>query len=251
MRSISRVIFGLSLLAPINSAAQTLPGGSIHLSWDDCYLNSTDSWRFNKSFSCNGNSGPAFLLFASVIPPAGLQQYVGSIAVFDVQSATPALPLWWTFQAGGCRPSTNLTAAPSSGLTSCLDLSDNTQFGGIDYAAGLPEMLPYRARLRTAYAMDAALAHPLTSTEELTVLQISINRNRTTGVGACAGCSTPVCIVFNSLLLDQVDPNLPRGLVTSGEQQWVTWQGASDAVSCPAATPVETRTWGQIKSLYR
>lgn len=236
----------LALSATVASA-QTLPGGSIHLAWDDCYF-AGGGGGIDKTFACNSNAGAARNIFASVVPPTGLTQYVGHIAVFDLQSATSPLPLWWQFQAGGCRLATSLTAAPAAGVTSCLDLTDNPQFGGIDYAAAGSG--PNRARLRTAYAMDAGLAGPVADTDELTVLQISINNNRTTGAGSCAGCNVPVCLVFNSLLLDQVDTNLPRGLVSSGEQQFVTWQG-SVGVACPAATPTQSKTWGQVKSLYR
>lgn len=232
----------LALSATVASAQ------SIHLAWDDCYF-AGGGGGVDKTFACNSNAGAARSIFASVIPPAGLTQYVGSVCVFDLQAADAALPAWWQFQAGGCRLATSLTAAPAAGVTSCLDLTDNPQFGGIDYAVGGSG--PNRARLRTAYAMDAGLAGPVGTTDELTVMQISINNNRTTGAGSCAGCNIPVCLVFNSLLLDQVDPNLPRGLVSSGEQQFVTWQGASAVTPCPAATPTQSKTWGQVKSLYR
>ena len=233
----------LALSATVASA-QNLPGGSIHMGWDDCYFGGAGGGS-DMTFACNTNAGAAFNAYASVIPPAGLTQFVGSAGVFDIQGASAALPLWW--QIGGCRASSSLTAAPAAGVTSCLDLTDNPQFGGLDYNF---TNSPNRARLRTAYAMDAGLAGPV-SVDEYTVLVLTINRQRTTGTGSCAGCATPVCIVFNSLLLDQVDPLLPKGNVTSGEQQWVTWQGLSSQVPCPAATPTQSKTWGQVKSLYR
>jgi len=233
----------LALCATVASA-QTLPGGSIGLAWDDCV---GGGGSIDKAFACNSNAGAAFTLFASVTPPAGLVQYVGHIAVIDLQSATPALPDWWKIGAvaPACRVASALAAAPAAGATTCLDLTDNTQFGGIDYDFSAS---PNRSRLRTAYAMDAGLAGPVASTDELTVLQISINRSRTTGTGSCAGCLTPMCIVFNSLLLDQVNTSLPRGLVSSGPQQYATWQGGGQ---CPGTTPTQARTWGQVKSLYR
>jgi len=243
----------LALSATVASA-QTLPGGSIHIMWDDCYAAGGGGGAVNKTFACNSNAGASFTAYASVVPPSGLTQYVGHIAVLDLQSATPALPDWWKIGATtppACRVASALGAAPAAGATTCLDLTDNTQFGGIDYNFSAS---PNRARLRTAYAMDAGLAGPVADTDELTVLAISINRSRTVLQGAiqpCTGCSTPVCLVFNSLLLDQVDPNLPRGLVSSGEQQFVTWQGSSAQVPCPGATPTQNKTWGQVKSLYR
>lgn len=228
-------------LSATTASAQILPGGSIGLAWDDCV---SGGGAVDQAFACTQNTGTAFSLIASVTPPAGLTEYVGSAAVIDFQSAASPMPLWW--QYGGCRLATSMTAAPAAGITTCLDLTDNPQFGGIDYAYGFGGT--NRARLRTAYAMDAGLAHPVQSVDEMTVLQISINRNRTTGTGSCSGCLQPVCIVFNSLLLDQVNPSLPKGYVTSGPQQFATWQGGG---SCPGSTPTQSRTWGQVKSLYR
>ncbi len=232
----------LALSATVASA-QNLPGGSINLAWGDCYFGGAGG-TVDQAFACNLNTGAAFTLFASVVPPTGLTQFVGTAAVIDFQSAASPMPLWW--QYGGCRLSTSLTAAPAAGVTSCPDLTNNPQFGGIDYAYGFGGL--NRARLRTAYAIDAGLAGPVSDAAELTVLQLTINKNRTTGTGSCAGCLTPVCIVFNSLLLDQVNPALPKGVVTSGPQQFATWQGGG---SCPGSTPTQSRTWGQVKSLYR
>ncbi len=230
----------LALSANVASA-QILPGGQINLGWGDCHAG---GGAVDQAFTCGSNTGLAFSLYASVVPPAGLTEFVGTAGVIDFQSAASPMPLWW--QYGGCRASSSLTAAPAAGVTTCFDLTDNPQFGGIDYAYGFGGT--NRARLRTAYAMDAGLAHAVQSVDEMTVLQISINRQRTTGAGSCSGCLTPVCIVFNSLLLDQVTTTLPKGYVTSGPQQFATWQGGG---SCPGSTPTQSRTWGQVKSLYR
>lgn len=248
MRSIPRLMLSLALFATSSASAQTLPGGSIHLAWDDCY---GGGGAANKAFACDTNVGQPFSLYASVVPPPGVTQYVGHLAVFDLRWSSAQLPNWWRIGSTtppSCRVASSLSAVPAAGATTCLDVTGHPQFGGIDYNF---TNSPGDARLRTAYAMETHLAGPLASTQELTVLAITIDRRRTTGTGSCAGCAEPVCIEFVSLLLDQVDLNLPQARVTTGEQRFVTWNGPAPFTSCPASTPVQPRTWGQVKSLYR
>jgi len=218
-----------------------LGGGSIHLTWDDCY---GGDGGFTKSFACDADVTQPFMLIASVIPPQGITQYVGHISVFELHFQSSPMPDWWSF--GQCRASNSITASPPAGESSCPDLVDLPQFGGQDYR--IRYQAPNRARLRSAYAINANFAGPLQSDHEAVVLRISVAGDRTTGPNACAGCGIGMCIAFNSLLLDQVDPNLPRGLVTSGEQQVAYWNGQG---YFPCYTPTQPRTWGQLKSLYR
>jgi len=246
MRLIRPVLLSLPLLVPADAMVQTLPGGTIHFAWDDCY---GGGGAANKAWVCDSNVGAPFTLYASVVPPPGLTQYVGHLAVFDLWSSTSLMPNWWRFSFAGCRLSSSLTAVPALGATTCPDVISHPQFGGIDYA--FPFGDGNLTRLRTAYAVESHLAGPLGSTEELTALAISIDRRRTTGTPICTGCSVPLCIEFKSVLLDQLDPNLPKGLVTTGEQRYVSWNGPAPNTPCPASTPVESRTWGQVKSLYR
>ncbi len=245
MRQLIRGFVAALMVAGMFGASTASAQGGLNLSWDDCGTNG----GADMAFACNANTGTAFNLFASVANSSTVNQYVGSAAVFDFQSQGSTLPDWW--QYGGCRLSTSLTAAPAAGATTCPDITDNPQFGGIDYASGF-EGNANRSRLRTAYAMDAGLAGQLTAGVERTVIQISINRQRTTGTGSCAGCSTPMCLVFNSVLLDDVNPALPRTIETAPlNRRHVTWQGTPSGFICPDAVPTKSRTWGQLKSLYR
>ena len=218
---------------------------SMNLAWSDC-SNDGLGGTSNMSFACNTNTGDTFKLFASVRPPSGITDYTGNACTLDLQSATAgSFPLWWQF--GGCRLASALAAAPSSAQTTCPDLSTLPHFGGIDYNF---TNYPNRARLRTAYSIEGGASHPLDSLLEQTVLAITVNRSRTVNTGSCSGCTVPLCIVWSSILIDrQTGPDVT--LITAGERYWATWQGASQSVPCPAATPVQSRTWGQVKSLYR
>lgn len=234
----------LAAVAPRVLIAQTLPGGGISLAWDDCY---TGGGGASKTFACDADAAQPFMLIASVIPPQGITQYVGTIAMIRFQFGSGIMPDWWSF--GSCQPGNGITAAPmmpSANDASCPDLFEALHFGGQDFQ--VQHHRPGMARLRTAYAIDPVLTGPVTLNEEAVVLRIRISGRRTAGAGACAGCQAALCILFESLLLDQVDPNLPRGLVTSGEQQFAYWN-VHGPITC--YTPTEPRTWGQLKSLYR
>ena len=245
MRQLIRGFVAAVVAAGMFGASTASAQGGLNLSWDDCGTNG----NVDATFACNTNAGAAFSLFASAAASSGLSTFVGTVAVFDFQSETSTLPDWWGY--GACRLATSLTAAPAAGVTTCPDITDNPQFGGIDYAIAF-ESNANRARLRTAYAMDAGLAGALPAGTEYTVMQLSINRNRTTGTGACTGCETPMCLVLNSVFLDQVDTTAPRVTETQPlQRRHVTWQGAPTGFTCPDAVPTKSRTWGQLKSLYR
>lgn len=228
-----------------SAGAQPLSVGQLDLAWDDCY-NGGLGGGAQRSFACDSNDGEPIHLVLSVITPVGLTQFIGSAAVIDFASAQTTLPDWWSF--GACRASSSLTAVPPAGETSCIDLVEHSQFGGIDYAMLSTIGAPHRARLRTAYAVDASLAGPVPGDVERALIRVTMNRARTIGAGACEGCPQPVCIAANSVLLDQSDPNLPDALITQGAQLFVLWQQA-EKFDC--LTSVRSSTWGQLKSLYR
>jgi len=86
-----------------------------------------------------------------------------------------------------------------------------------------------------------------------------VSNIKTVGTGACAGCQTGVCIVFNSILLNT--PILANDRTLSGpsngtDSNYCMWQGGGNPTvgvitGCPAATPTKQRTWGAVKALYR
>ena len=244
MRRASFLLLAAVLLVSV--PAQSLAGAerSLALAWDDCY-NEGNGGGATKSFACDTNEGDVFKLIASVVPPLGMLTYVGQAAVFDLQTGATALPDWW--RIGACRVSSSLTAAPNAGGSSCLELVDEEHFGGLDYAIA-SQGNPRQARLRTAFAFDASRATALTGGEERALLEIRLDRSRTAGPGACAGCGEALCIVLNSVLLDELDTNTPRVVLTSGPQAMVLWQSPGQW-NC--ITPTKPRTWGQLKSLYR
>ena len=236
----------LALTAAVASAQ-----GGINLAWSRCYGEQVAVT--NRTFACTTNSGTN-LAVASFIPPADVAALNGNELVFDLQSSTATLPAWWAFKnTGTCRLSSltvNFTTNASDVV--CVDEFAGAGAGGIGaYNIGYGGN-PARARLTVAIAVPASAIAIVTAGTEYFAMNLAINNLKSTGTGSCAGCLTPVCLVFNSIKLTQ-----PVGLgdTTIGNPaggNFVTWQGgAIGGGGCPAATPTHNTTWGAVKSLYR
>lgn len=105
-------------------------------------------------------------------------------------------------------------------------------------------LLPNRAEARGDFggAVSATL-HPGT---EYYAFRITIDAQKTTGAGACGGCSVPATIVLNEIVLDG---NAIDRLTTPLSNTCLRWQAAG-TTPC-SATPIRNTTWGAIKSFYR
>jgi hypothetical protein len=115
---------------------------------------------------------------------------------------------------------------------------------------------PNTAGLEMVWAVPFDEAIPVTSDHEWYAFFVVIDNARSVLVPlrpplACTGCSTPVCIVFNTLVLDQGGGN--PGVWLNGPPipggNLATWQGGSGA-NC-SLVPAKRTTWGELKSLYR
>jgi hypothetical protein len=236
-----------ALLLALGAASAS--ASRLNLAWTNCL---GDGGTTNQNFACNANTG-ASTMIASFTPNMTSSTVNGNEVVIDVQTASSALPAWWEFKnPGTCRPSAlSLGAfAPVSSLI-CLEEFAGAAFAGIGaYKIGFGG--PNRARLVIAEAVPAeALAYVDDSAEWFSV-SVTIKRTSSTGAGACAGCSTPACIVLNSIKLTAGGGAKDEFIGTSPGTNYVTWQGGVlGGGGCPAATPARNTTWGAVKSLYR
>ena len=76
------LVAACSLLALCASVASAAPG--IDLAWNDCGAAGTTS----QTWTCDTNTGIPFTLFASFIPPAGINQFVGISSQMDFRSSS-------------------------------------------------------------------------------------------------------------------------------------------------------------------
>jgi len=250
----SLMLCGL-LLAVTASMASAAAG--TNLRWSACF---GDGGAANRNSTCLSNLGNAGLLVGSFELGTDQASASGIEVVIDIATAGPSLPPWWDlYNLGSCRAN-SLSANPtiSGTAANCFDWSAGFAAGGIAaYNVGIAG--PNTARVIVGYAVAASHLQGLISAAEYFGVNLVINNANTTGTGACAGCSVPACIVFNSVKI--ATPNALvfqklSGPTNGTDSNYCTWQGGAGVNSnrgsgCPAATPTHKSTWNSVKSLYR
>ncbi len=273
MRRAFGLILALALAATTTRAATSAPG--VSLNWDRCFGDGSVQY---KQFACDRNLGSDRL-----VGTFELAQDFASVTGFeirmDVGSLSNPLPAWWRVNfAGSCRP-TGLTASllPPAGSIACADWAGGQAGGGIA-AYQLDTFNLDRARIVVGTAVPAPV--DLFAGQEYFMFSLNLTHAKTTGTGACAGCTDPVVMFLSSVnVVPWTGPSLilNRGANYSGSQ-WVSWQNGypTNVVLPPvcefnpiipshcalnqttfftvlpySVTPTRNSTWGQVKSLYR
>ena len=241
-------------------------GDVLYLRWDNCF---GDGGVYNKTFACDTNSGSEILVGSFRL--AATADSVSALEiVVDLAALGPTMPAWWSMRASGpvgCRTtSLSQIVSPPVTSTACLDLW--TPLGAV---GGINEDPPSgnTARIHSLVGLPFGNWGTVQAGQEDFAFQLRIDHARTTGSGACAGCSTPVCIAWGQARVRRGSavPLLPiLGATTPGNGSNVTWQSGAVAttvgdcppdnycpplVMCQSVTPAHDSTWGSIKSLYR
>jgi hypothetical protein len=217
------------------------------------------------TFACNSNAGTNVMI-GSFVLGSSFPAAIGFEIVLDLASASANLPAWWTFRNdGSCRPTSlavDLVADPSDVV--CEDWSAGQAQGGLaSYCTIAGPCLdhptsPNVARVKIASAVAEAANQDLAAGTEYFAFHLSLNHAGTVGAGSCAGCETPVCIVFNSVHIVRMNDVAWRTLSTPTfpGSNFVAWQGGGVPVvgsvtGCPAATATRHSRWAEVKALYR
>ncbi|MBI5170668.1 MAG: hypothetical protein HZA61_14360 [Candidatus Eisenbacteria bacterium] len=249
--SARRLCLALAVTGALLISAAVVHANGLNLSWDACGA----AGVANKQFACNINYWSEYLVLSAEFP----MEWIGSLpisfdATLDLTSAQATLPNWWRLGSGECRAGAIASGFESDGrVGSCTASADAA--GSITTLAWTSSGIsPERRRLTISSRPDVGYDGIYASGEMLMdVLQIS--HVKTTGIGACSGCTTPVCIVLNSVTVYDYPPlgGGIRAYVTNPLQRnFVTWQGGTSGMAiCPAATPARTPTWGALKAMYR
>jgi len=224
------------------------PGGGLNLGWGDC---GGLPASLNETFACDTNVG-IHTLVGSFVAPCCVTAMTANEIVMDVQGTGVSLVPWWGMRTGACRASASLVANFdfTAGPFTCYDYWQAGAVGSISEHVPLQN----RARIIGVFALPAGsprITGILEGTEVYS-FKANINNARTTGLGACAGCLTGVCIVLNSIKLNQPagNPNGSKYISSPATRAYVTWQGGASA-NCYAATPAKNTTWGMLKARYR
>jgi len=264
MRRILPVLVALALAPPSVAIAG---GPGVNIRWDNCF---DDGGLMNKTFACDTNAGQEQLVVSFVLSETMLD-VSGQEIVVDIRSASATLPAWWAFKnAGTCRlNSLAFTVGAVGSEVNCTEWSGGQAVGGIGvYQIGSPG--PNGALLKAAVAVPSTALAVLDPGVEYISGRLRINNVKTTGTGACAGCTEPVCIYLTSINVSTPVLGNNRFISTGANDvasQIVTWQdglvrnlasncglvGCFPTFDCvlDPSTSARNSTWGAVKSLYR
>jgi len=241
-------------------------GPGVNIRWDNCF---DDGGLMNKTFACNTNTGQEQLVVSFVLADA-MPDVSGQEIIVDIRSASATLPAWWAFKnAGTCRLNSLAFLAGAVGSeVNCTEWSGGQAAGGIGvYQIGSPG--PNGALLKAALAVPSTAPAALDPGVEYISGRLRINNLKTTGTGACAGCTEPVCIYLTSINVTTpvLANNVFIGNASSAGSNIVTWQdglvrnlapncglvGCFPTFDCvlDPSTSARNSTWGAVKSLYR
>jgi hypothetical protein len=247
------------LLAITAGVAAAGPG--VNLKWSAC---AGDGGLTNRNFACASNSG-SNVLVASFEVGENIAASSGQEVVIDLAAAGATLPSWWAFaNAGSCRQlSLSMNTTISATAANCADWASGVAVGGIG-AYNVGQRGANTSRIKIAIAVPAAGLADLSTGQEYFSANITINNLKTVGTGSCAGCSTPVCLVFNSIKCTTQVPANDRtfsGPANGFDSDFATWQGGAGITvppgpwgaggsGCGGATATKNATWGAVKALY-
>jgi hypothetical protein len=220
--------------------------GDVAIRWSAC----EGAGALNLQGSCGSNAAVDRLVL-SIRPQADLSQVVGWALVVDIAVDANPIPSWWELQAGGCRAGQLIAGTPNGSEGPCTDAwSANGSAAVQSILYPRPGGDGSQLRLIVGMSVPSPAAFAMTAGQSYLAAVVELRHANTAGVGSCPGCSTAACLVFNSAEVEQLpDPGSPLRFVTPllGIGNQITWY---QGMSC-ASVPVRSRTWGQLKALYR
>ena len=251
MRSRSRTIRAAACAAL--TLAWLAGSGAAHaagtfVAWRDCRVDGAQ-WLANEAHGCQSTITdvafyPGFELAVAIDSVLAME------LVIDVDVAAAALPAWWRMDPGQCNAEGwSADAAPS---ISCPQAWAGQGVAAVQgWLPSTPGGSPRHGRLLVATASVPGTLASLEANTPYTACRVIL---RGQNVLACEGCTTPACLVFNSVIIRRLLPGgveqeiFVSGPITAAADR-ITWQGGTGA-DCQAV-PVRAATWGAVKALVR
>jgi len=240
MRTPLLVAIALVLSLPAPSDAQ-----APRLQWNDC----GDGGALDNAFSCSNNSALHFLV-SSFVAPIPMTHFIGSTTEIILASDVAGMPSWWRMDESGCRAGALSSEDPLAlGTYSCANPFAGSMNLGLSHFEANYGGDPHRAKIIVDLARSDA-GVPLVPGTEYLANVIQIRSTKTTGAGACEGCSQTVCLELERVIVAEPQLSIelrPNGISWPSGVSWHDSQGAT----CFSVIPTRKATWGGIKSLYR
>ena len=247
------ILIVCSLVASVGVASAK----QLDAAWNNCLGVGTFSTPI--TFDCaneqNSGHGVTYELFHTFTLDSAIPSVIAAQGIVNYIFQSPGIPDWWVMTGGGCNDGSvdfnYLRGTSCAGSSSLLcgtsaALCSGSGVAGIGYGYGAPN----KARA------IIALARPSTSPVNLTAAKhyawrILFFMDNPNGLGPCAGCETPVFITLDWLdIFDINSTAYPIGSADGASEPTVC---ANTLFPCYDGPPVSARskTWGQLKALYR
>jgi hypothetical protein len=225
---------------PLLLAAPDAQGGGISAFWTNCGAAGSSM----RTFACNTNAGTNDIVCSFAVDE-DLPDVTGAVGVIDLCLGGVNLTPWWQFGGAGCRAGAlSALTTDVGGPSDCADLWQSQAMASYQYLVGFSGW--DSARILVWATLPASMSIPATAGTEYHAFTVRIRNNET--VGGCAGCNYPACIVLNEIRLSTAKSG-DRALYTPLVYNYLQWQAY--VTNCPFVVPVQNRTWGQIKTMYR
>ncbi len=252
MKALVAATFVACVLAITALPATSAP--AINLAWNDCIDGATAA--FDKNFACDTNDG-ADVMVASFIAPAGMSRFLGVDVYFRVSQETcvATVPWWHVKGTGRCRNGALTLNGDFEASTGACDASawSVPALGGLG-AVTNDSPIVGTSRGNGAVGVPTSNSVALTPDVHYYAVKFVLSHFKTTGTGACFGCSMAWCFQLERVTLAQV-AGAPGGNVDirdAGTNSFVTYQ-SSELTACVGhgCTAARRPTWGSVKALYR
>lgn len=238
-----------ALCVPLLFAASNASAG-LDLTWDGCAAGGALN---TVSFTCNDLAYQARLV-GSFNLPADVDSFYEVDVTLDLYGETGNIPDFWNFTAiSGCNADglTRQLARP----TGCETTTNPWGLSGANGNSTFSYVTPFRGDPKRArIVMNLFLPDPstldLTAGTEYFAFSFLISAAHATEAGgSCPGCGNAIAIVWNSAtFLSETRPDYT--LSEAGPSGLCARANGAMTSSCDAV-PVQRRTWGTLKSLYR
>lgn len=225
----------------------------VELAWNACF--GKPGAVGLATFDCGENTGSQSL-FASFVPPPGVNKLEGIEVFIDYHVEGSGLTGWWDFRIGQLRSDQlaplyiSPTDANGDPIVACDNhyFLDNGASGGGGMVAG-GFWGPSGGQLKSIAAIAAGTGLPVAEGAQQYAAGFRISNGSTVPPGTCDGCSNDVCFFVYSIHLTSF--GLPDVILQSphpGSDFMILWQSNAWQL---CSTPVRLNTWGQIKGIYR
>lgn len=246
------------LAAALCVAATPAFAGSLYLRWNQCFADPNAATNIN--FACDDfASQDAFLTYQLDVSTPNVVALSGGVDL-AIEGAA-ALPSFWQMGPTGCN--SNGLGINDARTTLCTNTGGVPVFSGSGgtttdafITAYLPEWGgPNRARI--LWAVVRASSNPATlagaPTRQFAAIFNFFDDAAVEAGGTCVGCTAPLAMCANWILLEapaQGGGEVVSAYITStdpGSDSVLLSNGATGSV----VVPTRSRTWGQVKNLFR